>query len=82
VFLARGGYNGLNIVIVPVVLPDAANITSRPDRRPVADSAEDHLGEVIRPVTGTEMDKVLNTALAIERGTDTHIGHEHYVRFR
>src|SRR5687767_11157708 len=44
-------------------------------------SAEDHLGEVIRPVAGAEMDKVLNSALAIERGTDAYVGREHYVRF-
>src|SRR5437016_1425903 len=80
VFFSGGGYNRLNVVIVSVVMPNAADVTSRPHRRAAADFPEDHLGEEIRPVPGAEVDEVLNTAFAIERGTDAQVCRQHYVR--
>src|SRR5437899_7452831 len=80
VFFSGGGYYRLKIVVVSIVMPDAVNVPSRPHRRSAADFPEDHLGEEIRPVPGAEVDEVLNTAFAIERGADAQVRRQHHVR--
>src|ERR1043166_1109661 len=79
VLLSGGGYDRLKILVVSVVMPDSSNATSGPHRRATAAFSEDHLGEKIRPVSAAEVDEVLNTALAIERGTDAQVRRKHHV---